>query len=250
MDSAAGKATNPSIRAKARQSRTNCPPSRLAFIASISCIFFASVHGAWGWDFPGQNYCPTTPPAVATHMTWRNYISLRWLPKDKSGNITGPIKSATFDVQFDHGKRFEDQKWVANSRPFPDVYLGACYTVSYEGNGKWLAAGWNKQKKGAEESYSSGRLPSQYKMNIWGHPFTFDDSGAVYYNKERIGSLVCNLSNNCNQFGDDTPPNSGCAGKIGCGTSTKYPLGHNSTLGNAAAQATKPIRVLKKALGL
>jgi len=79
-------------------------------------------------------------------MRWVDYISNKWVEKDQKGNLKNPNIYSYFQVRFDHGAKYGDKKYKTESRPFSDIYMGACYTISYPGNGRWQAVAWQATK--------------------------------------------------------------------------------------------------------
>jgi hypothetical protein len=157
---------------------------------------------AHSYEFANNSPCPLTPQGRKLNLRWIDYISNKWVEKDQNGNLKNPNTYSYFQVRFDYGAKYGDKKYKTESRPFSDIYMGACYTISYPGNGRWHAVGWNKLKQEATFGNSAGSKAESYRINIWGHEFTYDNSGAVFFRKERIGSLACELSNTCGGYGD------------------------------------------------
>lgn len=191
----------------------------------------ATLGAAQAYTFPGRPNCPQSAEARKANITWRQYISLKASPKGFNGG-------APFDVRFDHSAHLHDKK--AGNGPFGNIFAGSCYTVDYEGNLRWHAAGFNKAAKETKFDVSNGGNPLTYRINIWGRIFTYDRTGALFDAKYgRVGTLYCDLSNQCTQYADpDLPPP---AHGPFTGQSIKYPLGKNSDLSNAGPNINKAV---------
>lgn len=210
------------------------------FLASI--VGFIGTMPAEAYDFPGVAYCPDTKSGSELHMTWQKYISMRGLPKNAR-------KEATFEVRFDHSKKLGDtDKNDGSADVFGNIYTGSCYTVSYTPGGHWSAAGFSEKKHESDIDNATGGNPRYFHLNIWGHMFSYDNSGAVWDAKYGlVGSLHCDLSNACYDYGTKSPPPPNKGGLFS-GTSTKYPLGQNSTPSNAVQGASNYVSKRMQAL--
>jgi hypothetical protein len=120
--------------------------------------------------FPGRPECPWSN----LNNNWKDFMSGRY----------GGLYPA-FSIRFDKARS-----------SIGNITANRCYTVTYI-RGVWQVSGYYLTKK---ENIVGGAVfnPDEYKMNIWGIPFTFNEAGEVFHPElGHVGSLKCLIGRDC-----------------------------------------------------
>lgn len=116
-----------------------------------------------GWTSSGvEIFAPKDIKIVSSE--WVNYI--------KQGSV--------FYVNFDTAK-FDDTGWQSSGDPMGTLMAGKSYKVQYtDSSTSWSVTGFNEGTRGDYTTSYRTQSPVDYKLNLWGRVYTFNDNGEVF----------------------------------------------------------------------
>jgi hypothetical protein len=140
---------------------------------ALAAMMAGLIGDAHAYVFRGRPECPTHHPGNG----WKDYIA---------GKYSARPGASPFSVKFDRINR--------NIGP---LTAGRCYSVAYVGDA-WHVLGWDDVQKKVELLQRTGGDPQDYKMNLWGRIFTFNEAGELFDDQfGLVGTLKCELGNEC-----------------------------------------------------
>ncbi|TGP86397.1 hypothetical protein EN866_24170 [Mesorhizobium sp. M2D.F.Ca.ET.223.01.1.1] len=131
---------------------------------------------ASAYTIPGHSECPWASPG----HTWQEYFTGVYGPSKTHGHT-----DIFFSIRF--------------TRDIGDIQGGECYLVFYKQNENWLASGKINGHNNTKDEDRHGGDPANFKINIWGAMFTYNEAGEVYYDGDgqMAGNMYCNFGSEC-----------------------------------------------------